>query len=74
MKQKLFALSIAMVIFAILAVPARADQYGEVHGTTTEAPREEITHGTVQTGLGDNLLVFALMTASGAFGLILIAN
>lgn len=74
MKRASIIFFTGLMTLVLVASPVRADQYGEVHGTTTEAPREEVTHGTVSAGIGDNLFALAAMVAGGAFALILIAK
>lgn len=74
MKQASIVLLTGLMTLVLSVSSVSADQYGEVHGTTTEAPHEEVTHGTVNTGLGDNLFILASMVAGGALALIILAK
>lgn len=63
MKQVL--VSLFLVLGMVMAAgPVKADgQYGGGSTSTSEEPREEVTHQTVEAGLADNLLILAGMVA-----------
>jgi hypothetical protein len=69
MKRAIFTFFSALVVLFILVMPAFADgQYGGGSTTTTEQPKEEVTHSTVEADLGDNL--FAIAAIFGGIAMI----